>query len=107
MPTPQNTDTELRIVRDALLAIPRRDPLPEDAPAMHIPKRALSVREAALAPRVTLPAEKCAGRVLAAPALSCPPCIPIAVCGEVVDEGIIDRLRYYGKGYCEVIKQSL
>ena len=41
--------------------------------------------------------------LLAASALSCPPCVPVAVCGERIDAVVIKRLRYYGFGKCEVV----
>lgn len=103
MPAPQNTDADLERLKAALLAIPRGRPLASGAPAYRAPARALSVRQAAFAPRETLPVERCEGRVLAAPALSCPPCVPVAVCGEVIDAGVIERLRYYGIEACAVV----
>ena len=36
-------------------------------------------------------------------ALACPPCVPIAVCGERLDRDVIERLKYYGVGSCEVV----
>lgn len=105
MPSPQNTDADLRRLADALLAVPRRPALTQDAPVYRVPAVALSVREATLAPREALPARDCAGRILAAPALSCPPCVPVAVCGEVIDEAAIDRLAYYGIERCEVVAE--
>lgn len=104
MPTPQNGDDDLRRLEAALLSVEKRDPLPASAPAYRAPRAALSIREAAFAPRETLPVEACAGRVLASPALACPPCVPIAVCGERIDDGVIERLKYYGIGTLEVVK---
>lgn len=43
-----------------------------------------------------LPAERCLGRVLADFAVSCPPAVPIAVCGERLDEDALRAFRYYG-----------
>ena len=103
MPAPQNSDEDLRRLRDALLSVGKREPLPSGAPAYRVPKAALTIREAAFAVRETLPVKKCAGRVLASPALACPPCVPIAVCGEVIDDGVIERLKYYGIGTLEVV----
>ena len=103
MPTPANAGEDLRRLEAALCAIPRREALPATAPPFHAPRRALSIREAALAPRQTLPLERCAGRVLAQSALCCPPCVPVAVCGEEIDGEIIQRLRYYGIGACAVV----
>lgn len=66
-----------------------RRALPRPRPAPHSPlslpgpgERVLLPREALLARRVSLPVSKCAGRVCADAAVSCPPAIPLAVCGE-------------------------
>ena len=103
MPSPSNRDADLARAGDALMALERRAPLSGAAPPFHAPARALSVRAAAFAPSQVLPAGQCEGRVLAAPALSCPPCVPVAVCGEVADAAVIERLRYYGIEACEVL----
>ena len=62
----------------------------------------LTVRQAMLAPARLLPVEDCLGRVLAAEAVSCPPAVPIAVCGERLDENALRALRYYGIRACMV-----
>ena len=103
MPTPWNAEADLARLEAALLAVPRRAPIPCAAPPYRAPRVALSVREATFAPRETLPVERCEGRVLAAPAVSCPPCVPIALCGEVIDAGVIERLKYYGVATCDVV----
>ena len=103
MPSPSNRDADLARAGDALMALERRAPLSGAAPPFHAPARALSVRAAAFAPSQVLPAGQCEGRVMAAPALSCPPCVPVAVCGEVADAAVIERLRYYGIEACEVL----
>ncbi len=101
---PQNSARDLERLGDALLDIPRREALPQCAPDLHAPERVLSIREATFAPRETLPARRCLGRVLAAPAISCPPCVPIAVCGERIDGEVLRRLDYYGIRTCEVVR---
>lgn len=103
MPTPSNSDDDLRRLSDTLLAIPQRDALPEAAPPCRAPEAPMSVREATFAPRETLPVGRCEGRVLAESALCCPPCVPVAVCGEVLDANAIKRLLYYGIDACEVV----
>ena len=50
------------------------------------------------------PVEECLGRVCAAPAVSCPPAVPILVCGEVVDQAAVERFRYHGIDRCAVVK---
>ena len=104
MPTPANAGDDLRRLTEALLSCPRREPLSRATPAFCVPERALSIREASFAPRQTLPVDECEGRVLAESALSCPPCVPIAVCGERIDGHAIERLRFYGIRECAVVR---
>ena len=64
-------------------ALPRPRPVQHSPQAMPKPgERVLSPREALLSRRVSLPVSECAGRVCADAEVSCPPAIPIAVCGE-------------------------
>lgn len=64
-------------------ALPRPRPVQHSPQAMPKPgERVLSPREALLSRRVSLPVSECAGRVCADAAVSCPPAIPLAVCGE-------------------------
>lgn len=104
MPAPVNAGDDLRRLKDALLSIPRKAPLTRGTPAFRVPERVLSIREATFAPRQTLPVAQCAGRVLAESALSCPPCVPLAVCGERIDGNVIERLRFYGIRECAVVR---
>ena len=69
-----------------------------------LPRRVCSPREALLAPQETLPLEQCRGRVLAAPTVSCPPAVPILICGEEISEDAIRCFRYYGMDRCTVVR---
>lgn len=73
------------------------------APKAYIPKRVMSVREAILSPKETVAAREAEGRVLASLNVSCPPAVPIAVCGERIDREIIKRFEYYGVDLCDVV----
>jgi len=44
--------------------------------------------------------------VLVSPMVSCPPAIPIVVCGEVIDDAAISLMRYYGQERCRVAKKE-
>ena len=103
MLTPESAG-DLPRLEEALLAIPRRDPVDAAPPAYRAPEAVLSVREAVLAARETLPVRDCAGRVLADIAASCPPCVPVAMPGERVDEAIVERLVHYGIETCQVVR---
>ncbi len=87
----------------ALRAIPRREAIATPPPAIGRPARVLSPREAMLAPSETLPVGQALGRVLASPCVSCPPAVPILVCGERIDAAAIHAFRYYGVEQIDVV----
>ena len=91
----------------ALAALPRRTPIADAPPPSGRPEGLLSPREAMLAPFETLPAESCLGRVLAAPTVSCPPAVPILVCGERVDKEALALFRYYGVDRLDVVRTDV
>ncbi len=67
-------------------------------------KRGLSMREAMLSPFEEIDVDRCAGRVMSTPSVTCPPAIPIAVCGEILDEDAIKTFKYYGITSIKVVK---
>ena len=102
--TPEITDRELARLTNALIDLPRRAPILEAPPMPSACERVLSVREAVLSPSERLPVEQCIGRILAAPNVSCPPAIPIIVCGERIDEHSARCFAYYGITHCRVVR---
>lgn len=103
MLSPSHTPEDLSRLAEVLLALPRRDAIQESAPAPHHAECAMSIRQATFSPKERLPVVQCLGRVFASMSVSCPPAIPVAVCGEIIDEQTIDRLCYYGIRECEVV----
>ena len=103
MASGSTTQEDLQKLADALnCASPRpSDPV---TPTMARGKKRMSIRKAIFAPSEELPLEDCLGRVLAAPSVSCPPAVPILVCGEEIDQAAIDCFRYYGHKTCVVVK---
>ena len=69
------------------------------------PDIVLKPHQALFSESETLPIGDCLGRISAAAAISCPPAIPLAVCGERIDQHVVDCLRYYGVASCAVIKE--
>ena len=88
-----------------LLAIPRLSAITELPPRVSLPKRELSIRQAALSVGVTIPTSESLGRVLAATTVGCPPAVPIVVCGERIDEAAIACFSYYGMDSCTVVEE--
>jgi len=80
----------------ALMAIPKKPAITDAPPPVCRPRRRLSPRQALFAPGVTLPLEACRGRILASPGISCPPAVPVVVCGEEIDDNAMAQLAYYG-----------
>ena len=105
MPSPQMKKEHLEKLETTLLSIPKAPPVASSAPLFHIPKTALSPREASLSVWETLPRELCLGRILAAATVGCPPAVPIAVCGERLDKETLARFAYYGVETCTVVKE--
>ena len=103
--TPEISDGELERFENALLSIERRAEMCEKAPLVSISERKMSIREATMSPCETLPVEKCEGRVLARLGVSCPPAVPIGICGEMVTREMINAFKYYGADSCAVIKK--
>ncbi len=99
----ETTERELQALLTALRQLPAKQPLRELPPPLPKPERCLSPREATLCPWETIPVSESLGRILASPSVSCPPAIPILVCGERIDESAIRLFRYYGIKNVDVI----
>ncbi|MBO5845399.1 MAG: PLP-dependent transferase [Clostridia bacterium] len=97
MATPENikTDTE-RLLSAFELIEPRAARKYAGMVALTAPERAMSIREAMFAPSEILPVEKAEGRICGAPAVSCPPAIPIVVSGERISREAIELFGAYG-----------
>lgn len=68
-------------------------------------KRVMSIRRAMLSECEDIPVKDAVGRICAAPTVSCPPAIPIAVSGEEITGEALALFGTYGIEYVSVIKQ--
>ena len=105
MLSPENSAGSLRHLEKTLCSLKRSDPITELPPCVPRPDMEIKPHQALLSESETLPIEDCLGRISAAAAISCPPAIPLAVCGERIDQHVVDCLRYYGVAGCAVIKE--
>lgn len=105
MLTPESGESALAAFTAALCEIPRRAPLIDTPPTIPAHERAMSIREAMLAPSEWLPAAACVGRILSAPTLACPPAVPIALPGDRITEQTVRCMQYYGMSECCVVKK--
>lgn len=105
MLTPYNDADELNRLEAVLCGLPQRAPVAAVPPSAPRPVPVLTPRQAILSESETLPIAQCLNRVSAAAAISCPPAIPLAVCGERIDRQVLDCFRYYGITHCAVVKE--
>lgn len=106
--TPENPDVDYDRVFEALsrAAKSKRPSLPVPVVHGHKPKSVMSIRRAMFAAHERIPAVSADGRVCGAPAVSCPPEIPIIVSGEIITAGEIELMRRYGIDEVEVVAEK-
>lgn len=103
--TPENGFEIFDILKNVFSKIARRAPILDFPPKIVPAKRILSPKEAMLSESVQVPIDEAEGKILASAGVSCPPAIPIAVSGELIDENAVKLFRYYGIDSCDTVKQ--
>ena len=108
MVSPDNTDADLERIYGAFSNLPKRSVSDVLGSSLALPRlvRAVSIREAIFAPHEVVGVDDAVGRICATPAVSCPPAIPIAVSGEVIDESAVLLFQRYGIFEIEVVKET-
>lgn len=103
MLTPEIDSEKLSTLEQIFAGIPAKaSQLPAPVPSK--PDPVLTPRQAIFAPREQIRVERAQGRIFADAALSCPPAIPVVICGERLDENAIKSLKYYGIDSVQVVK---
>lgn len=93
--TPESSQADISKLEDTLLRIEKKQAVRDIPPRFILPKRAMPVRDAFFSPRESISTKDSEGRILAAATVACPPAVPIAVPGEIIDKSVIERLDYY------------
>lgn len=104
MLTPSNTAADLEKLCSSLKCVVKAPPVLTPPPRFTLPRRAMTPRAAYFAESETVGVSDSVGRILSSAALSCPPAIPIAVCGEVIESATAEALAYYGTNKIKVVK---
>jgi len=102
--TPELDCSAYSRIADVLLSLDVRTPICDMPPMPCASKCVMSVREAMMSPSQEIGVSDAVGRVLADANVSCPPAIPIAVCGEIIGEDAVKAFNYYGITRCRVVK---
>lgn len=105
MPSPNNNADDLQRVCDVLCSIPHRTPIQDLPPRISSEQQPeLPLSSVLSASTEALPIEQCIGRICAEFSVSCPPAIPIVICGERITEHHVHCMQYYGIASCRVIQ---
>lgn len=91
----ENDDSIFEALEKALLNLPKKASINDSPPAFEIPKRKISSREAIFSESEKTPVNHSLGKILATETVSCPPAIPVVVCGEVINESAVELFNYY------------
>ena len=101
--TPENTPEELARLEQALLALPKREP--RNCVLLQCrPEAVLTPRQAAFSQKETLEVFQSQGRILADSSVSCPPAVPLVMCGERIDGDLPRLLAHFGHSHVTVVK---
>ena len=98
-------DTDFEYLKNTLLSINPKKAITVFSPPLSKPKKALSIGNALMSNYIEIDVEKSCGEILSQINVGCPPAVPIAVCGEIIDEKIIECFKYYGIKKCNVVKK--
>lgn len=75
-----------------------------DSISLELPERAMSVREAFFSPSEEIPVSQAEGRICASVKVPCPPAVPIAASGEIINRQCINIFKRYGISSVLVVK---
>lgn len=104
MLSPENDPDTHNIILKAFKAIPKKQPILTKPTRITRGETVMTIRKAMLSPREILPVEECDGRILADLSVSCPPAVPVAICGERLTASSLECFKYYGIKSCTVVK---
>lgn len=96
MLSPYNRQRDFERLIAVLSQMPPRKPIFEPEPQIPSLRSVMSPREAIMSKSELTPICEAAGHILAAPCVSCPPAIPIAMCGDLITDEAISVFKYYG-----------
>ena len=100
----QTSKEDLSRLEAALLSLPKRPEKIVESPPFLPSVQKTGIRHALFATSRRVSLDDAAGRICASPALSCPPCVPMAVCGDLITQDTINALRHYGITHIDVIE---
>jgi len=105
MLTPENGFSALDHIEQVFEQISCKAPILNFPPKACRGKIRLSPKEALFSPSVEINVENAVGECLAEAGITCPPAVPIAICGEYITEEHVKAFSYYGIKKVRVVKK--
>lgn len=108
MASPDNTDEDFIRLLSAVAALSyNKGKIVEKTDKCQTvrPKKAMSIRDAIFACHERIPTQSAVGRICADCTVSCPPAVPIVVCGERIDNDTKNMLIKYGIDEISVVSE--
>lgn len=105
MLTPQNDCKDFELLKKIFSEIESKNAINTKELEIKPPVKKMSLRDAVFAESETVDVNEAVGRICAAPTVSCPPAVPIAVSGEEITEEVAKLFKYYGFDKILVVKQ--
>ena len=101
---PQNKNKDFGRLKKVFSTITPNKAIEKENIVIPRPDVKLSIREAVFSDFEEIAVEEAEGRICAAPSVSCPPAVPIAVSGEVITKETIKLFKKYGIEEIKVVK---
>ncbi len=99
MITPQNDKTDFeraaRWCKQSCIVREKKAPIVYENIYQKTPERIMTIREAVFSASEYVDTEASLGRICASETISCPPAVPIAVSGEIIDEQMVKLFKQY------------
>ena len=104
MVTPQNTELDFERLYTAFSNLHPEKSVKQACTPFEMPERACSIREAVFSENEKVSVADAEGRICGMLTVSCPPAVPIVICGERITRKQIELLEHYNINEIEVIK---
>jgi len=109
MVTPENTLKDFQKIKKwasgTSLVHNKKEKLALPDICLKTPQQKMPIRDAVFSPSEVIDARDSLGRICAAETVSCPPAVPIAVCGEIIDQDMVKLFEIYNiKKICVVMQ---
>ena len=93
MITPENSDRDFELIKNLFETCENYNT--ENPPTLKKSEKVLSIRAATLSHQGIIETKNAVGRICASPTVSCPPAVPIAVCGEIITQDMVKIFEFY------------